>query len=165
MSLLIVGSCSRATQGIVAQLAKQQLYQSITILDLLPTYDLHQRFYRLKQNLSSLNSNTQVNINKLINIEELASNINSHKDLLFVTHDYFTSVTSKTKLMEITAQLSKQVLLSTFRKMLSLPPLLSTIILEKKILKQSLEHLNSQHHNRIPMLPSFGQTFKMNLNS
>lgn len=111
MSLLIVGSCSRVTQGVVHSLAKLQQYQTITILDLLPFYNFHQRFYNLQHQLSTLNSSTKVSLQKIINIEDLAKNINNHKDLLFVTHDYFRSVTSKLKLMEITAQLSGNVLI------------------------------------------------------
>ncbi len=127
MSLLIVGSCSRVTQGIVASLARQQLYQSITILDLLPTYDFHQRFYNLQKHLTSQNSTTPVTINKITRVEELANQIRTHRDLLYVTHDYFQAVTSKTKLMELTAQLSGNVLDDPLRKMPCLPLLLNTI--------------------------------------
>ena len=49
MSLLIVGSCSRVTQNIVTRLAQLKTYQSITILDLLPTYHHHLRFYNLQK--------------------------------------------------------------------------------------------------------------------
>ena len=56
MSLLIVGSCSRVTQNIVLALGKQQLYKKITISDLLPTYDMHRRYYRLKRHLSDQKS-------------------------------------------------------------------------------------------------------------
>lgn len=109
MSLLIVGSCSRATQNIVRLLAKQQTYQSITILDLLPLYGFHQRFYNLQRHLQDNNNSTKVSLNKLFRPDDLAEGIKSHQDLLFVTHDYFESVTSKTKLMELTAKLSQSV--------------------------------------------------------
>ena len=109
MSLLIVGSCSRVTQNIVKQLAHKQSYESITILDLLPLYHFHQRFYNLQRYLRSNNLSTQITLSKLFRPEDLAANIKSHKDLLFVTHDYFQSVTSKTKLMEMTANLSQSV--------------------------------------------------------
>lgn len=49
MSLLIVGSCSRVTQNLIHLLARNHTYQQITILDLLPTYHFHQRFYRLQK--------------------------------------------------------------------------------------------------------------------
>lgn len=89
MSLLIIGSCSRATQNIVAALAQKQLYKQITIMDLLPTYNFHQRFYSLQKDLSSQQNSTQVSINKLIRVEQLAASIKEHRDLLYVTHDYF----------------------------------------------------------------------------
>lgn len=103
MSLLVVGSCSKATQNIILQLSKAQLYKSVTITDLLPTYEFHNRFYKLQQQLSHLNSPLALSINKLVNVSHLANQINSHQDVLFVTHDYFYNVTSKTKLMELTA--------------------------------------------------------------
>lgn len=58
MSLVIVGSCSRITQNIVLALAKQTLYQKISISDVLPTYDFHRRFYRLKRYLKDQKSTT-----------------------------------------------------------------------------------------------------------
>ena len=100
MSLLIVGSCSRVTQNIVKLLAQKQTYQNITILDSLPLYHFHQRFYNLQKDLKYANASTKVTIDKLFRPEDLAHNIKSHQDLLFVTHDYFQSVTSKTKIME-----------------------------------------------------------------
>ena len=144
MSLLIVGSCSRVTQNIVKLLAQRQQYQNITILDLLPLYDFHLRFYNLQKHLKSTNSNTKVTLNKLFRPEDLAANINNHKDLLFVTHDYFQSVTSKTKLMDITAKLSSSVSLSSFRKIQSSQHLLSMIILELMILKQNSINLRKK---------------------
>lgn len=165
MSLLIVGSCSRVTQGIVAALANQQLYQHITIMDLLPNYHLHQRFYNLQKYLASQNTNTSVTINKVIRIEELAQQIRNHRDLLYVTHDYFQSVTSKTKLMEITAQLSGNVHNHPLRKMLSLLRLLSTITSACQTHKEPLEPRNKPRLSSILMQPSLDQTFKIPPNS
>lgn len=51
MSLFIIGSVSRITSNIVHQIAKTNQYKSITIADLLPTYDYHHRFYRLQKEL------------------------------------------------------------------------------------------------------------------
>jgi len=103
MSLLIVGSCSRITQNIIHHLSKQQQYRQITITDLLPTYDFHRRYYKLRKTLKDQKSTLQVDINKLTRVDELQKQIKSHDDLLFVTHDYYHTVTSKTKLMELTA--------------------------------------------------------------
>lgn len=49
MSLYIIGSCSRITQNIVLQLAKNNQYSQITIGDLLPVYEFHDRFYQLRR--------------------------------------------------------------------------------------------------------------------
>lgn len=41
MSLIVVGSCSKITQNIILALAKEKLYNKITISDLLPAYQYH----------------------------------------------------------------------------------------------------------------------------
>lgn len=136
MSLLIVGSCSKVAQNIILQLNKTQMYKSITITDLLPNYDFHKRFYKLQQELSQTSSSLALSINKLISINNLAQQINEHQDVLYITHDYFFNVTSKTKLMEITAELAKKVSNLSFRKiMYSLFHLSNMIIMAIKILK------------------------------
>lgn len=71
MSLLIVGSASKITQNIVHQLARNNVYKSITITDLLPTYCFHSRYYQLKKSLVQYNSQTTIDLNKLTRIEEL----------------------------------------------------------------------------------------------
>lgn len=109
MSLVIVGSCSKITQNIVLALARHNLYQKITISDLLPTYDFHRRFYRLSRHLKDQKATTEVSIEKMIRADTLYHQIQSHDHVLFVTHDYFHSTTSKTKLMELTAECSKAV--------------------------------------------------------
>lgn len=121
MSLLIVGSASRITQNIIHRLSQLSLYKHITLTDLLPQYKFHQRYYALRKALSKTGSSTEVSLTKLSRTEDLQSQINNHQDLLFVTHDYFESVTSKTKLMELTAHFSKNVERSQLRNhMLSL---------------------------------------------
>jgi hypothetical protein len=122
MSLLIVGSTSRITQNIVLQLSRQKLYSSITISDLLPTYCFHARYYHLRKTLAQEQSSTEVALTKLTRVEDLHKQVQQHRDVLFVTHDYFSTVTSKTKIMELTAELTKNVTPLTRRsKRLSLP--------------------------------------------
>jgi hypothetical protein len=134
MSLIIVGSCSKVTQNIVLALAKQSLYKKITISDLLPTYDLHRRYYRLKRHLSDQKSQTDVSIDKLIRTDHLYQQIQAHDHVLYVTHDYYHSITSKTKLMELTAEFAKQVFTSLCRNnVLSSPLQSNTIIMASKI--------------------------------
>jgi hypothetical protein len=62
MSLFIVGSCSKITRNIVLQLVKNNQYNQITIGDVLPHYDLHQRYYQLRRDLADLNLTTQVGL-------------------------------------------------------------------------------------------------------
>lgn len=109
MSLYIVGSCSRITRNIVLQLAKNNQYSQITVGDLLPVYDFHDRFYQLRRELSELPSNTKVTLDKLIQPSQLYGAVNSQSDILFVTHDYYHNVTAKTKLMKLVAEYAKQV--------------------------------------------------------
>ena len=52
MSLLIIGSCSKITQNIILSLAKSNIYQNIAIADLLPLYEFHYRYYRLRKHLN-----------------------------------------------------------------------------------------------------------------
>jgi hypothetical protein len=136
MSLLIVGSASRITQNIVLQLSRQNLYKSITISDLLPVYDFHSRYYHLRRTLAHEHLTTPVALTKLTRIEELYRQVQDHRDILYVTHDYFASVTSKTKLMEITAEFSKNVI---------------NFIVRKK--KWSLRHLSSMITSAMRTLP------------
>jgi hypothetical protein len=49
MSLFIIGSVSRITSKIVHHIARNSQYKSVTIGDLLPSYDFHNRFYRLQK--------------------------------------------------------------------------------------------------------------------
>jgi hypothetical protein len=93
----------------VLALAKQSLYKKITISDLLPTYDFHQRYYRLRRQLTDQKAQAEVVLDKMIKIDHLYHQIQAHNHVLFVTHDYFHSTTSKTKLMELTADFAKQV--------------------------------------------------------
>lgn len=109
MSLIIVGSCSKITQNIILALSKQSLYKKITVSDLLPTYDFHKRYYRLCRQLKDQKSTTEVAIDKMIRTDHLYHQIQQHNDVLFVTHDYFHSTTSKTKIMELTAEFAKKV--------------------------------------------------------
>lgn len=134
MSLLIVGSTSRITQSIVLHLARQNAYKSITISDLLPLYGYHHRYYRLRKALAEQQTSTTVSLTKLARTDELHAQIQQHQDVLFVTHDYFQSVTSKTKLMELTAEFSKNVpILSCRKAMLSSLTRFNTIILASRV--------------------------------
>jgi hypothetical protein len=116
MSLIIVGSCSKITQNIVLALSKQSAYKKITISDLLPSYGFHRRYYRLRLQLKDQKSETDVILDKVVKTDYLYHQIQSHDHVLFVTHDYFHSTTSKTKLMELTAEFSKNVLNAVFRR-------------------------------------------------
>lgn len=137
MSLLIVGSCSRVTSNIVLALTRSGLYSSITISDPLPVYEHHQRYYRLRKLLNEQRSSIPVVLDKLLSVENLAKQIAAHRDVLHITHDYFTSVTSKNKIMELTARLASNVFNSSGRKTnFSLLPLSSTITTARAILNR-----------------------------
>lgn len=59
-----------------------------------------------------MKSNTKVTLDKLIQPSQLYNVVNGEGDVLFVTHDYYTNVTSKTKLMRLVAEYGKTVILS-----------------------------------------------------
>lgn len=62
MSLFIVGSCSKITRNIIIQLAKNNQYNQITLGDVLPIYDFHQRYYQLRRELANAKLSTQVDL-------------------------------------------------------------------------------------------------------
>ena len=49
----------------------------------------------------------KVELDRLININDIQK-LNNFDHVLYVTHDYYTAVTSKTRLMELVAQVSKK---------------------------------------------------------
>lgn len=106
MSLFIIGSTSRVTSHIVTQLAKNGQYKNITISDLLPAYNNFYRYYRLQRDLKNLQVNVNLDLVKLHEISNIYEAQN-HDDVLFVTHDYYSHVTAKTRLMELTASICK----------------------------------------------------------
>ena len=107
MSLFIVGSCSRITSNIIQTLARNKQYESITIGDLIPTYSFHNRYYRLRKDLDQQNLSIKVNIEKLHETQQISDLSKCHDDVLYVSHDYFQTVTSKLRLMELTALANK----------------------------------------------------------
>jgi len=165
MSLLIIGSCSKITQNIVLHLGKSQTYSRITISDLLPTYCFHKRYYKLRQQLDQANINTSVALNKLISTDELYKQINNHNDILFITHDYFQTVTSKTKIMELTAEFTKKVNKLAFRKKMLCLQLLSNMIILDLITPHKIILIVSKRLLLpIPTPTSFAQMFKIEAN-
>ena len=112
-----------------------------------------------------MSNSPSITINKLIRPEYLAHSIQQHDDLLCVTHDYFQSVTSKTKLMELTAQLSQNVRFIIFRKILSLWLHSSMIISEWLILRHSSIRFRKAYSRKILMLHLSDQIFRIQLNS
>lgn len=106
MSLYLIGSVSRVTSNIITQLARNKQYASVTIADLLPSYNNMNRYYRLQQDLEKLQLDTsiEVKLEKLFDINQIHSHT-KYDDVLYVTHDYYSHVTSKTKLMSIVAEI------------------------------------------------------------
>lgn len=161
MSLLIVGSTSRITQNIILHLARQNAYKSITITDLLPLYGYHHRYYRLRKALTEQPTQTTVSLTKLARTDELYAQIQQHQDVLFVTHDYFQSVTSKTKLMELTADFSKNVTVVLCRRaMWSLLLRFNTIILALLTHCRTISIVRRKFRPLIKRHPLSGQTSK-----
>lgn len=102
MSLFVVGSVSRITSNIVTRLAQEAKFSTITIADLLPAYEYHNRFYRLQRQLEQKNAKVNLSLTRLTNINDLLDH-KKYDDVLYVTHDYYENVTSKTRLMQLTA--------------------------------------------------------------
>lgn len=106
MSLFIIGSVSRVTSNIIHHLAKHGTYKSVTIADLLPAYEYHSRFYRLQSDLDQSGAKLNLNLTRLTSLNDLKKS-EQFDDVLYVTHDYYQNVVSKTRLMELTATANK----------------------------------------------------------
>ena len=65
----------------------------------MPFYEFHHRFYRLQEDLDRLKLSQDLKLEKLHQINDIYEAEKTHQDILFVTHDYYQHVTSKTKLM------------------------------------------------------------------
>lgn len=71
MSLFIIGSVSRITSNIILQLSKNKQYSAITVLDPLPSYEYHHRFYRLQQQIENAQYSTKVSLDRSTDINDL----------------------------------------------------------------------------------------------
>jgi hypothetical protein len=106
MSLFIIGSVSRVATNLIHHLSKHGKYSSVTIADPLPQYSFHQRFYRLQKELENVPGKVSVDLTRLLSEEDLKKS-EKFDDVLFITHDYYETVVSKTHLMELTATICK----------------------------------------------------------
>ena len=110
MSLFIVGSCSRLTRGIINTLVQRNLYGKIIVGDLFPTYPAFQRYYRLREEIAEIKSgSTLIKPVKLLEQNDLHLWSRRVDQILYVTHDYYLNVTSKTRLMRMLAEAAKEV--------------------------------------------------------
>lgn len=71
MSLFLLGSCSKITSSIVKRLAQENIYKKIVIGDIMPSYSLFKRFYNLKKELNSIQTNTIVDLLKINTLDTL----------------------------------------------------------------------------------------------
>lgn len=108
--MFLVGSCSRITNGIISHLVSKNLYSKIIIGDLFPSYWAFRRYYELREQLAQIkNNSTTIQPVKLVAENDIYLWCRRADHILYVTHDYYENVTSKTKLMEVTADAAKDV--------------------------------------------------------
>ena len=114
-----------------------------------------------------LKSNVNVSLDKLIQPAQLYNAVNQDGDVLFVTHDYYESVTSKTKLMKLVAEYGKNVSIcySLRDRIYSLPLPFSMTIMDMLILNRTIYLLNKMLKSLIPILLLSEVTYKIGLNS
>ena len=114
-----------------------------------------------------LKSNVNVSLDRLIQPSHLYNAVNHDGDVLFVTHDYYESVTSKTKLMKLVAEYGKNVSICySFRDPIySLLLPFSMTIMDMLILNRTIYLLNKMLKSLIPILLSSEVTYKIRLNS
>ena len=114
-----------------------------------------------------LKSNVNVSLDKLIQPAQLYNAVNHDGDVLFVTHDYYERVTSKTKLMKLLAESGNNVSMCySFRdRIYSLPLPFSMTIMDMLILNRTIYLLNKMLKSLIPILLLSEVTYKIGLNS
>jgi len=106
MSLLVINSSSRVARGIIKGFAQGSGYNKIVCADLLPNYKAMERFINLRGEVSNASILEDVKIHGKSGLEGL---LERAKDVVYVTHDYYHNVPSKTSMFQnVVEMLAKQ---------------------------------------------------------
>lgn len=120
MSLLVINSANRISQGIIRNLAQSGKFERIVCADIYPSYTVHQKWFKFLEDVP------ESSISKLkdIKIEERGDLIRAIKEnshVLYVTHDYYQLVFSKLTMIVNAAKIAKEA--PNVKKFVALNPI------------------------------------------
>lgn len=107
MSLLVFGSANKIAHGVIRRLYGSGAYEKIVCADIFPTYWANERFYKFRDELTSVQSNTKLSDIQIQEKSDLHRAISNASHVLYITHDYYTLTGSKLNLIKTTAELTK----------------------------------------------------------
>lgn len=107
MSLLVINSANRISQGLVKSLQKSNKYERILCADIYPSYSVNQKWFKFLEDLSP-NSKTKVSDVKIDERSDLVRAIHSSSHVLYVTHDYYQLVFSKLTMVVNAAKIVRE---------------------------------------------------------
>ena len=94
MSLLVINSANRISQGLIKSLQQSNKFERIVCADIYPSYTVHQKWFRFLEELPT-SSKTKVSDFKIEEKSDLVHGIRNSTHVLYVTHDYYNLVFSK----------------------------------------------------------------------
>lgn len=107
MSLLVINSANRISQGLVKSLQQSNKYERILCADIYPSYSVNQKWFKFLEDLSP-SSKTKVSDMKIEERSDLVRAIRSSSHVLYVTHDYYQLVFSKLTMVVNAAKIVHQ---------------------------------------------------------
>lgn len=107
MSLLVVNSANKVSQGVIRHLYQSGKFERIVCADIYPSYTVHQKWFKFLDELPQ-NSNTKLTDIKIEERSDLARAIKGSTHVLYVTHDYYRLVFSKLTMIVNTAKIVNQ---------------------------------------------------------
>ena len=105
MSLLVINSSSRVARGLIKGFTKSGHFSQILCADLLPNYKAIERFISLKEELGGEKKLIDL---KITGKESLKDAIDRADQIVYVTHDYYQNVPSKTSMFDNVMQFIDQ---------------------------------------------------------
>lgn len=97
MSLLVINSSSRVARGLIKGFTKSGQFDKVLCADLLPNYKAIERFISLKEELGGDKKLVDL---KITGKSSLLDAIDRADKIVYVTHDYYLNVPSKTSMFE-----------------------------------------------------------------
>ena len=113
MSLLVINSANRVSQGLIRSLHQSNKFERILCADLYPSYTVHQKWFTFLEDLNS-SSKTKIADMKIEERSDLQRALKGSSHVLYVTHDYYELVFSKLTMLVNAAKLAKEAKVQKF---------------------------------------------------